>query len=508
MKAPGFVSGRAQWLTGIGLLGVIAATRWPLAPAHLFYFDSVNFALALDDFNPALHQPQPPGYPLFVLLSRLLHIVVAQPHQVFLVAGILGAAAAAWCLWRLATDMFGPFAGFAAAALFVFSPILWFGGLTNQVRIYSAAVSCLLGWLVWRAWHLGSHGSLRVAALILGLGAGFRPPVLLFGFPLLAAAWLRGRNPRALLVCGSLLGAGVLVWLAAVILVVGGPKAYFALLASYSGEQFGATSLLFGAKAAGAWRMARSAFWWNAIGALAWIWILPLVDWGELRAKLSRFGAFFAVWFVPGYLFQSFVHVADPDQTLFTVPVVCLLGGMVLSCLHRARLAAAVLSAAASAAFFFVPWRGLLKATTYEVVRQVDRETSRTLAAINRLESAGEVQILSYDSFVTWRHLSYYFPNLPVLVIEPGRAYRAGLHGGPAASEGGAVLLDPGKRIVVVPPPPGRGVRKALIREAAADDVGPVLTIEPRPGLEFRLGNMRFKVAPPPSGNRSRSTRV
>jgi len=43
-----------------GLLGsalvllLVTATRWPVAPKYLYYFDSVNFALALDEFSPCL----------------------------------------------------------------------------------------------------------------------------------------------------------------------------------------------------------------------------------------------------------------------------------------------------------------------------------------------------------------------------------------------------------------------------------------------------------------------
>ena len=49
----------------VSLLMALLYTLWlPLLPYYLFDFDSANFALALDNFNPARHQPQPPGYPL------------------------------------------------------------------------------------------------------------------------------------------------------------------------------------------------------------------------------------------------------------------------------------------------------------------------------------------------------------------------------------------------------------------------------------------------------------
>ena len=100
------------------LLLLRVATCWPLAPKRLYFFDSANFALALEDFNPALHQPQPPGYPSFVGLTRLIHLFVADPQRVFLIAGLLSAWCAVLLIAALGTRMFGWSAGLLAAALF------------------------------------------------------------------------------------------------------------------------------------------------------------------------------------------------------------------------------------------------------------------------------------------------------------------------------------------------------------------------------------------------------
>src|SRR6478752_219784 len=46
-----------------------------LAPA-LEDIDSINFALGLHHYDPALHQPHPPGYPVFIALGRLALAVI------------------------------------------------------------------------------------------------------------------------------------------------------------------------------------------------------------------------------------------------------------------------------------------------------------------------------------------------------------------------------------------------------------------------------------------------
>jgi hypothetical protein len=94
------------WPFTMFLLAFVAVTRWRLAPHCLYYFDSANFAYSLERFNPALHQPQPPGYVWFVGLIRLIHLWVPEPDTVLLVAGLLAALAAILLIRMLASDLF------------------------------------------------------------------------------------------------------------------------------------------------------------------------------------------------------------------------------------------------------------------------------------------------------------------------------------------------------------------------------------------------------------------
>jgi hypothetical protein len=82
--------------------------------------------------------------------------------------------------------------------------------------------------------------------------------------------------------------------------------------------------------------MAARAAIWTFIGTLAWVWALPLLwrrrdEWAGSRSALP----FLAWWFVPAFLFNAFVHTADPDHTLLTLPPLCLLGAMCLALLEE-----------------------------------------------------------------------------------------------------------------------------------------------------------------------------
>src|SRR3954469_25761870 len=53
------------------LAALFVATHLPFLPQSLEDIDSMNFALGLRHFDPALHQPHPPGYPVYMLLGHI-----------------------------------------------------------------------------------------------------------------------------------------------------------------------------------------------------------------------------------------------------------------------------------------------------------------------------------------------------------------------------------------------------------------------------------------------------
>ncbi len=192
-----YTSARAGLFTAFLLLFIVC-TRWATAPRLLYYFDSANFALSLERFDPTLHQPQPPGYPFFVLLIRLIHLWVASPEKVLLVAGLLAAGAATVLIRFLAADLFGRPAGVLAAALLASNPVFWFAGVTNQIRLFLALSTIGICLLAWRALHMPEDSRWFYGAFAaLGVAAGFRPVESVLLLPMLAWVWWQsGRSAR------------------------------------------------------------------------------------------------------------------------------------------------------------------------------------------------------------------------------------------------------------------------------------------------------------------------
>ena len=171
-------AGRVSILFGISVL-LVVVTRLPLLPTHLFSFDSVNLALALEDFDPTRNQPQPPGYPLFVMEARLAHLLFGTPEQTFAVLELVICGLAVGMLYLLGRRMFSPWVGLTAAALLFVNPPFWYSSLTSPLRPHLALLSALVAYCCWRALH-GEERYFEFASLALGLSAGFRPELSVF----------------------------------------------------------------------------------------------------------------------------------------------------------------------------------------------------------------------------------------------------------------------------------------------------------------------------------------
>jgi hypothetical protein len=416
------------WLAGFPLIAGTLAIIWaPIAPTRLFDFDSANFALSLDNFNPALHQPQPPGYPLYVGLCRLIHFFIPDPVLVFLMAGILGAAAAVVMLERLGEQIFGRAAGICAGLLLMTNPILWKAGMTDQVRVYLAVISTGVALALWPEWGRPlKHSRFVWACLILGVVAGFRPETIFSLAPLLVIAGTRARlNLHQWTVGAIALCAGVAPWLYVLIKSMGGFPIFADVMHRYAYDQAGGSSLVLGAQSSAALKMFVTALWWLSLGLAAWMPALFFRPWRMVSGRENGGIAFLFSWFLPQFLLSVAVHIAAPGHALGFLPVLCLAGGWALSNLSKTRNRAAMVTLTALAlvlnvVFFFRPYSKVTKEASYKIVGFVANVIDTTLDRVDMLSDHANVYLINYDGWVAWRILQYYYPSTPFLQL-PGR---------------------------------------------------------------------------------------
>lgn len=176
-------SRRERLALGLCLI-VVSASRLAALSLTLWDRDEALFALALGEYDVTLHQPHPPGFPLFIAAARLLPLdPFASLRAVALLASLLVFPAA----YLLARELrAGTATALASALLLSFSPNVWFFGGTAFSDIPALALALGAAALLLRGCRSG--GALLAGALLLGIGAGMRPQNLLLGaVPMLLA---------------------------------------------------------------------------------------------------------------------------------------------------------------------------------------------------------------------------------------------------------------------------------------------------------------------------------
>jgi hypothetical protein len=324
-------AGTLSYLLFFGLL--VLATRVPMAPGQLVTFDDVNLAYSIGHFDVRVSQPQPPGYPLFVMEMRLLYwLHFRRAEHILLALGIAGSIAALLLMCLFGNRMLGGQAGFFAACLMLFHPVFWQTGVASALRMQLAVVSLAVAAACWRAWR-GEVRWVLWSAIVLAVGAGIRPETGPLLFPLWAAGAMQAPVTwKARAQALAAMAGVVLLWLLPAMVASGGPITYIKTSLQYVSDQASVSSELFGATQA----KAHTTWWrlivWTGFGILGWAMPAVLAWRRKARWGIDReWMIFLALWFVPSFLFAISVHVEDPGQVLAMVPVVSLFGGYLTS---------------------------------------------------------------------------------------------------------------------------------------------------------------------------------
>lgn len=420
------------------LLLAVTASRWAFRSHALYQMDSINYALGMQHFAPALHQPHPPGYYLYVKLGQLVQQALPNPNDALVAISILASGLTAALIYQLAHAWFGRTAARWAGMLFVFSPMAWFHGTVALVYIVEAAMAALIGYLCWLAWR-GRHTMVIPAAAVFGLAAGIRQSTALFLAPLLLISLWRAGGRNALLAIGAGTLA-VVAWLLPMLAESGGHAAYFAALndlwsrvpAAHSATRQPAMIFL-------------HALFLTAAYGLSFATAAPMLFVRSLRASPPP-GArlFLTAWLAPGVLFFVFVffHPFALGYALFLfVPLFALLGGKTAAWFASTgqERAGKILILIACAAFNTALFLWAPVYSSHASVARTEKQLASMQADIRSIAAPSDTVLVSFDwHLYGFRHMGYHLPEYLVLQYPETR-----ITGGFMASamQGGKTLM-------------------------------------------------------------------
>jgi hypothetical protein len=330
---------------GVALAVLFLALHLPYLPASLEDLDSINFALGVRHFDVAAHQPHPPGYPVYILVTKAAHVLIPSEATalaaVSLGAGALGVLAIVALFRRLEPGGAPHLWPLAAASVAIAAPLYWFTTVRplSDVPGLVAAITVqalILAANARRAWYAASF----FAAFAVGLRSQvfwLTVPLLIFaGWKACATQDARGASVRSgdatHTSCGpegpatterystrpSAIGlllsfvAGGLAWGIPLIVVSGGPAAYWRATFNQGAEDLSGVRMLWTTPTprefADALYYAFVAPWagWPLATAVLFLAAVGLMSmYRRARAPLVTLAVAFGPYFLFDFVFQE-----------------------------------------------------------------------------------------------------------------------------------------------------------------------------------------------------------
>ena len=395
------------------LAGAVAVTRFVFRSRDLYDLDSVNFALAIQRFDPRVHQPHPPGYFLYICLGRIMNSLVHNANLALVILSIAASCGAVFIVHRMALEWFGRREAQFAGILFLFSPLAWFHGTVALTYSVEAFFSALIGYLCWRL-ICGNVAWIVPTGLILGISAGVRPSSLLFLGPLFLFS-LRGAAPGRIVAGLTALFATLGAWFFPMIWASGGFGSYFGALLSLWQMVPSKDTVFNSSPATSIARACTIVFiYFLCFGAAS---LAPL---GKTRRSIPdavQKKTFTAVWIAPALCFFTFIFLKFVNSgylLLLSAPaclwLACWISEWYENVGWRRPFKLALMGACAAANISIFLASPLY--CSYRSVRRFEAELEGIRTALPQFGSPEDTLIIGFDShFLGYRHAGYYLPG-------------------------------------------------------------------------------------------------
>ena len=224
-------------LSSLGVLVALLASRLLVLPAGPWEQDEALLACGVVAFDPAQHMPLPPGFPLWIVIGRLVRLLgVADPLVALQLAASLFSVAGLWAMVGLWDRLAGRSVALLGAGLAAALPGVWF----HAPRGFSETPSAALVIVGFAAWAAGGRSGFGFGVVAMTAAALVRPPLApFFVLAVLFASWGVRRDLRRLLGAAGLAVLMVGAVMLPLVLEAGGPGALLGASVEHSAEHFG-----------------------------------------------------------------------------------------------------------------------------------------------------------------------------------------------------------------------------------------------------------------------------
>jgi hypothetical protein len=325
------------------LITTVVITRIPFMSKFLYEWDSVNYAMALSNYNILQQQPHPPGYIFYVALGRGFNLLFNDANTSLIALAITFTAMSAVLLYFMTQEIFSRKVGILSSILFIFNPLIWFYGEIASIYIFEAFFSILIGYTCYKLFK-GDERFIYISAVVLGLAGGFRTDIVEFMLPLWILCILYAKPSFTKVIKGmGIFTLSILSWLIPTALSVGGIHEYLQLLKTTSAAA-DYTSILFGASISHQILNSGACIIWSLLG-LTVIGLLAVLYFlikrrdalkNDLMFHLKKpLTLFFLLWAGPAFTFYLLIYVVKPGYLLTCVPALMVILAYIINRISR-----------------------------------------------------------------------------------------------------------------------------------------------------------------------------
>lgn len=306
-----------------GLLAVLAiAVRLPFRAEFLVNWDAVNFALGINNFDLATHQPHPPGYLGWVGIGRVATWITSDPNAAMTLLSAVAGAIATTLVYYLSRRFVQRRAATVVALLFTTAPLVWYYSVVALSYMTTGAVALGLLLALLKAVQDRSRRALLVASVLLALIGALRPTDQAMLFPAWAlVVFTFGWSTR--LRATALMGTLSLLWVVPLLWISGGPSA-FAGQGSAVADLAGSRTWVFGGNLAGIGQNIGMVAAGLALGLFGGLVVLLLArstgirPFGGLPVDERRL---LATWVTPPLAVYLLLHTGQLGYVILLLPV-------------------------------------------------------------------------------------------------------------------------------------------------------------------------------------------
>jgi len=429
------------WLAILALVVVIS--RWINHGQFLYLADSVKYALALDNYDVSIHQPHPPGYALYVLLAKPIYLLTHDANLSLIVVGIILSIGALYAVYYLAKAVYGRPTAWVATLLFISAPVVWFHGQVALSYISDALFSAWFGYLAYRVLADRSRNPRLVmwASLVLALGAGFRPTLAVFMFPLWCWMIWRQRSWRAALINAAIIVLITLGWVWPAAILSGGWEEFWQsvnALVFAPNSLSGAVAITHGLSRV--WdhfnMMLKSLLINFNFAAVIIVLFLALLATPRMNdGKANLFNLYFwlamilpaSLFYLAGvYTLPGYLLVIIPALTVIVAKATTTLIDAIVPLLFRTRSTRSVFSTAllmgitallivGNIYIYFRPGQGAIESNepTHYTIRSMNRFWSAFIPTLKSEFNPQNTVVVVDQPFIAWglEHFQYYLPG-------------------------------------------------------------------------------------------------